>query len=77
MPDGLCITMPLGVFNCASTKSLQNDEVEFPLLYPIFFSHTSVPLILLYAQILVKYPVNLNIYESRDSSEVFISPCLS
>lgn len=38
MPDGLYVTMLLGVFNCASTKPLEN-EVEFPLLYPILF-HT-------------------------------------
>lgn len=41
MPDGLYVTMPLGVFNCASTKPLEKNEVDFPLVYPVFF-HTSV-----------------------------------
>lgn len=41
MPDGLYITMPLGVLNCASTKPLEKNEVGFPLVYPVFF-HTSV-----------------------------------
>lgn len=40
MPDGLCVTMPLGALNCASTKPLEKNEVEFHLVYPVFF-HTS------------------------------------
>lgn len=41
MPDGLYVTMPLGALNCASTKPLEKNEVDFPLVYPVFF-HTSV-----------------------------------
>lgn len=37
MPDGLYVTMPLGAFNCASTKPLKKNEVEFPLVDPVFF----------------------------------------
>lgn len=59
MPDGLYVTMPLEAFNCASTKPLEKNEVEFPLVDPVFFSHIC-PLLLLYAQIPVKYPVNFN-----------------
>lgn len=60
MPDGPYVTMPLGVFNCASTKPSEKNEVEFPLVDSVFFPHIC-PLLLLYAQIPVKYPVNFNI----------------
>lgn len=39
MPDGLYVTMPLGVLNCASTKPLVKNEVEFPSVYPVLFLH--------------------------------------
>lgn len=57
MPDGQYITMPLGALNCASTKPLEKNEVEFPLVYPVLF-HTSVLYCFYILQILVKYPVN-------------------
>lgn len=65
--------MPLGALNCASTKPLEKNEVEFPLVYPVPF-HTSVIYCFYMLQILVKYPVNFqNLKKQRPFRGVYFS----